>query len=250
MEFGQKITRLTQTVLQLGGLPALLMWKPFSITSFRMLRVLKQEGYVFATILDGGANIGQFARAAIETYPEAQVIAFEPLPQVFATLQANLGTHERVELKASALGDTDGLLAFHEATYSLSSSALPLHENHQHHFPDVAPLQTIEVPVGRLDTLLAEVSLKGPALLKLDLQGYELTALKGAAETLKQVDYVLLEASFKPMYYGEPLFDEVAGYLRAHGFMFVQPLAVLERQSGAIVQMDALFGKTLARRAS
>lgn len=226
-----------------GGLRALRTWKPFSITSFRMLRALQQEGFDFGTIIDGGANVGQFARAAVETYPTAQVVAFEPLPEVFAQLKANIGDHPRVQLVHSALGDSEGTLAFHQTTYSLSSSALPLHDNHREHFPDVAPLQTIEVPVGRLDRLLQDVKLTPSVLLKLDLQGYELIALQGAKHVLDRVDYVLLETSFRPMYESEPLFEDVHAYLREVGFSFLQPLAVLHGGRGAIVQMDALFGK-------
>lgn len=250
MSLGHQLVRLGQTLLQPGGLHAMRTWKPFSLTSFHMLRALQQEGYLFQTIIDGGANIGQFARAAAETYPEAQIIAFEPLPHVFATLKANLRDQAHMHLIPSALGETDGAVAFHETTYSLSSSALRLHKNHRIHFPNVAPLQTVHVPIGRLDTLLANMSLPRPVLLKLDLQGYELAALKGASETLNNIDYILLEASFKPMYQGEPLFDDVYSYIRGHGFSLVQPLAFLKGQKGIMVQMDALFGKPAQRHVS
>ena len=69
--------RLGQVLLQPGGLRSYIRWKPFSITSFTMLRAIKQQGLDFQTVIDGGANVGQFSRAATEIYPHAKIIAFE-----------------------------------------------------------------------------------------------------------------------------------------------------------------------------
>src|SRR5690606_27391001 len=99
------------------------------------------------------------------------------------------------------------------------------------------------VPVARLDTVLAAEPVEQPVLLKLDLQGYELEALHGATDTLQHTDYVLLEAAFKPVYEGEPLFGELYDFMRAQGFHFLRPLDFLRDARGVIVQMDALFGR-------
>jgi len=80
-------------------------------------------------------------------------------------------------------------------------------------------------------------------LLKLDLQGYELEALKGATKTLQQCSHVLLETVFDKEYEGEPLFEELWSYLREQGFRFERPLNFSKGGSGSIVQMDALFSK-------
>jgi hypothetical protein len=79
-------------------------------------------------------------------------------------------------------------------------------------------------------------------LLKLDLQGYELEALRGAERTLARVQHVLLETAFEATYEDEPLFDDVHSFMSSAGFRFVCPVDVLRDRQGRITQMDALFG--------
>ncbi len=243
MSRAQQLKRLWWVIRQPGGLRGLLAWKPFSLTAFAMLRALRRQGLAFGTILDGGANVGQFARAAAETYPEAQVICFEALPDLAAMLRRNLADRPQVRVVASALGSHDGTLTFYRNAYAPASSALPAHPNQAAAFPEVRQQEALEVPVGRLDTLLADGPLAPPVLLKLDLQGFELEALKGATETLRRTHYALLETAFKPMYRGEPLFDEVYAFMHAAGFRFLRPVDVLQDAGGEIVQMDALFAR-------
>lgn len=235
--------RIAATAMEPGGVSAMRRWRPFSLTAFRMLRRLRSEPVGFRTIIDGGANVGQFARAASEAYPGAAIISFEALPDVAATLRANLADCARVRVVQSAIGASDGQLEFHRNAYSPSSSALKLHRNHLEAFPEALPTETISVPVARLDTVLAHEELPGPVLLKLDLQGFEIHALRGAEEILGRVDFILLETAFRPLYEGEVLFPELHAYLVERGFRFLRPLDVLEGPDGTIIQMDALFGR-------
>jgi FkbM family methyltransferase len=209
-----------------------------------MLKRLKRLGVPFKTIIDGGANKGQFARAAAENFPGAQIISFEPLPDVGEDLKKNLGDHPRFKLIKAALGSRNGKVKFHRNAHSHSSSALPLHQNHLLAFPDAQEAGELVVPLLTLDSALRLEQLRGPSLLKLDLQGYELEALKGAKKTLKKVNAVLLEAVFDPLYEGEALFPEIERFLATQGFYFSRALDFLKDPHGNIVQMDALFLKT------
>jgi len=235
-----------ETVLSARGRHAARRWKPFSLTAFKILGALEEHGLAPRTIIDGGANVGQFARAAAETFPEARVVAFEALPDIAHRLRTNLADLGRVEVRAVALGSVDGTIAFHRNDYSPASSALAMRADARDAFPQVLERDVLEVPVVRLDSALREDPLEPPVLLKLDLQGLELEALRGSQRTLACVQHVLLETTFQAMYEDEPYFDEVYSFMRAAGFRFVCPVDFLRDAQGRITQMDALFERTAA----
>lgn len=225
----RQLIALLQTLATPGALHALRTWKPFSTTSFRVTRALKRQGFDFAAVVDGGANVGQFARAAAETWPAAYIVSFEPLPDVATRFREALG--DRARLVEAALGPEAGTTSFHRTPYSLSSSILK---------PATGASSDVEVHVVRLDDALADTPLGRPMLLKLDLQGYELEALRGGRATLARADAVLLETAFVQGYEGEPIFRDVLSFMEEAGFRFAAPIDVLEID-GRITQMDALF---------
>lgn len=240
MPSARRLVPLARALARPGGVGAALRWKPFSITAFEMAGALRASGLRPEVVIDGGANAGQFARAMAETFPEARVIAFEPLPEVAQTFRERLGSEPRVRLVQSALGAEPGRLTFYRNPYSLASSALPVAEDG----PLVQPHEeALEVPVTTLDDALADDDLPASTLLKLDLQGYELEALRGGPETLGRVGHVLLEVALRPSYEGEPTFEALLDHLRPFGFRFLRPVDVLRDEAGTIVQMDALFGR-------
>ena len=100
---------------------------------------------------------------------------------------------------------------------------------------------TTSLEIRRLDDVLHDVALDKPALLKLDVQGFELEVLKGSLETLKRIDYVYLEASFIELYKGQPLATEVITWLADHGFNLSGVYHVSFDGTGRAVQADMLF---------
>ena len=103
-------------------------------------------------------------------------------------------------------------------------------------------MATTTIRISTLDAVLDTVEFSPPVLLKVDVQGYEGHVLRGAEKTLRRVDYVILEASFRPMYEGELLFLDLVKLLDSYGFSFSRPVGWLaDRNTGEYLQMDALF---------
>ena len=67
--------------------------------------------------------------------------------------------------------------------------------------------------VSGLDEILHPSDTAKPALLKLDVQGYELLALQGCGQLLDVMDFVYAEVSFMTLYHGQALADEVVRLL-------------------------------------
>ena len=193
--------------------------------------------FQFATVIDVGANKGQFAYFASRQWPNAVLHCFEPLSGPRRKLQALLGT--RAEYHACALGAQAGVAEMHVASREDSSSLLPLAERQKQLFK-MDEVGRIEVPVKRLDDVVAS-KLARPALLKIDVQGFEHEVLEGASATLAQVDVVYIEASFAELYSGQKLAPDIASFLVAAGFRQAGSYNEARDDAGKLVQADLLF---------
>src|SRR5262249_35971035 len=88
-------------------------WPVFSLTSYELVVGLKRQGIRPGTIIDVGANVGQFAVAWGKLLPGTSIIAFEPLPECYAKLQRNLAGVPNAVLHNCALGKERGRVDFH-----------------------------------------------------------------------------------------------------------------------------------------
>ena len=168
------------------------------------------------TLVDIGANKGQFSLVFRAIRPKAAIIAFEPLPDAADTYEDVLGTDPLVKLHRVAISDVVGQLEFHITDRRDSSSLLRPGHGQAAAF-GVHAESVAMVPVRRLDEFLALDRLPRPVLVKIDVQGAELKVLKGF-ERLEDVDFVYVELSFVELYQGQPLFHVVAAYLEERGF--------------------------------
>ncbi|EQD29059.1 methyltransferase, FkbM family, partial [mine drainage metagenome] len=73
------------------------------------------------------------------------------------------------------------------------------------------------IEVRRLEGVIKPEQITTPALLRLDVRGYELQALRGCEALLDRFRYVYCECSFVALYEGQALADEVIAWLREHG---------------------------------
>lgn len=212
-----------------------------SLSSFRIVQAIHKKYSTIRTIVDVGANQGQFALAAREFYPSSRIISFEPLEDLCDKYRRNTAKYTNMEVFNIALGSQKGVIDFYKNSHSHASSALPISAEQVAAIPQTSEAILVKVPIDRLDEVLSLEQMKSPVLLKLDVQGYERKVLEGSTGILHKIDYVVLEASFVPMYKGEPLFDEMNDYLKDLGFRVVGPVGYLEGGSGEILQMDFLY---------
>lgn len=233
--------RLAKILSTVAGIRAAFTWRPFSVTAFCMLKRFQAMNLEFLTVIDGGSNIGQFARAASSIFPSASIFCFEPLPEVADRLRLNLRDLNRARVYEVALGKIDGAIKLRRNRYSLASSILPLDPGAKEDFPHLGELEELSVRLVTLDTVMEGAEMQHPVLLKLDLQGYELEALKGASKLLLEVDFVLVEVAVRPMYLGEPGFEEIREYLKSKRFKYNSTVDILSDGGGETLQIDALF---------
>jgi len=223
---------------------AMLTWPTFSIASFTIVSRMDRLGIRPQTVIDVGANIGQFATAACALFAKAHVHSFEPHPAACAALRKTLKRFPNSTIYETAVGDSVGSAAFVVSNDSQSSSLMEPTEFQKAVYPKASVNGVIDVPVTTLDTVFGGRPLSRPMVLKLDVQGAEHSVLKGGPVIVAQADYILVELALKPLYKGQYGFEAMLQLLRDLGFRPLQPLDLhWSHTDSAVTEMDWLFGR-------
>jgi hypothetical protein len=122
-----------------------------------------------------------------------------------------------------------------------SSSLLPISDLQTGLFPGTAEKETRAVTVKPLDRILETKDVLAPALLKIDVQGYEREVLEGCASLLPCFSYVYVECSFLELYTGQALAHDVVDLLSGNGFALEGVYNLTYDKAGLAVQGDFLF---------
>jgi len=139
------------------------------------LLFLKNDlNFNFSTIIDVGAAVGEYTRAANFIFPEAHIFTFKPIPNSFEKLENISKEIKNMQRFNLALSDKEGEAEFHLNEFSFSSSLLNMTKTHKEIFPFTKNETIIKVRTNKLDNVLEDLDLRKPILLKIDVQGAEL----------------------------------------------------------------------------
>jgi FkbM family methyltransferase len=169
------------------------------------LREMKRRGFAPRVIVDGGAHLGSFSVAAQSIFPSAAFHLIEPQPACSTVLQ-KLCAKKGFAFHECALAESQGHV---DLTWTLEPSTgahIALDRE-----------KATSVVADTLDALFGSVTRADRPLLKLDLQGYELHALRGGTMLLRSVEVILTEVSFYAQAY-EPTIASLVSFLDDSGF--------------------------------
>jgi FkbM family methyltransferase len=194
-----------------------------------------------ASVIDVGASRGQFALFATHRFPGAHLFCFEPIPHERERLQQVLREHPAAQVFETAVSDESGSAVLHLAEKSDSSSLLLSTKRQTAEFPGSREVAAVPVPTIRLDEALSASRLRSPCLLKVDVQGLELSVLQGAQGILATVHEVLIECSFVELYRGQALVNDVVRFLSDQGFLLAGVSSIVRSSEGYALQGDFHF---------
>ncbi len=168
-------------------------------------------------VFDVGANTGQFAAAVFDRWPRAHIHAFEPhrgLVRRIERFAAENRLQDLMQIQWTAIGERNGAQDFYESGVPIVSSLL------REMAAPYGVRRVVRVPVTTLDEYAQTSGVSRVDLVKLDIEGSELAAIRGARRVLTGVRLLFVE-----LHPPHSMFADAARELSVSGLACVWPAA-------------------------
>ena len=195
-------------------------------------------------ILDVGANIGGMTADYAAAFPHAQIHSFEPFSEPADKLRERFANLSRVQVHELAVAAQTGTQHFHTNLTETTNSLLPVEADAVNAWGGrlTATGPGVTVKTTTIDEFCNQHAITTIDLLKLDIQGGEFEALKGAERMLAdgRIQLIFCEIILEKCYQGQQPLWAYIERLSRHGYMLVDVFD-LHRKDMRIMQLDALF---------
>ncbi len=239
------LKQLTKKIFNFAGLD---ISKTYKSSKYSLLGL---KNFSIRTIIDVGANTGQFAKMISDFFPEANIYSFEPLLAPFKELKSWADSQNgRVKVFNIAVGDKEGEIeVFNHLDHSASSSILKTTNICEKLYPFTEKQNTIKVKLTTLDKAIDPLSneLTSDILIKLDVQGYEDRVIRGGVETFDKAKACIVEVSLDQLYENQATFREIVLLLNKLRFRYVGNLSQIYANDGHVISIDAVFVRALKK---
>lgn len=206
-----------------------------------LLEDLKFRGLGCRSVFDIGANKGDWSRIAVNIFPDATFTLIEPQIEMKSALEAFCTQYKNAHFYLYGAGPANTKMTLTIWNDLLGSSFIPKTK------PELlAQGKQREVDIITIDSLIKEKNIPMPDLIKLDIQGFELEALKGAESTFGEAEVYILEVSFFPFddISSAPVFADIIKFMSDRNYALYDFGGFMRRPyDGALGQCDCCFVK-------
>jgi FkbM family methyltransferase len=191
---------------------------------------LKTIGVSPKNVLDIGAYHGEWTIEFLSKFPQSNILMIEAQGSKMKRLEDISNKYENVKCYEALISSIDGetVTFFEDETASFAS------------------FQNIEKGVKKqtetVDTILNKIGFQSPDFIKIDIQGFELEALKGANASLSTAEFCLLECTVLNIGGAEPMLIDVLNFMNERNFQLYEISQIMRRPyDNAMYQLDVLF---------
>jgi FkbM family methyltransferase len=212
----------------------------FKKNEFDYFKQLFGDGQII--IYDVGANRGNTILKFLEKFSSSQIVAFETVTGLCEDLNILFSKNKNIKIQNVGISDSNKELIFYINKSIDTSSFLPSKLTGLNSDRQVKNVSQLLLPVKTIEQSCIEEKIDHIHILKLDIQGSELMALKGAEKLLrnKSIDVIYTEAYFIQQYQNQPMFADIALYLSGLGYQ-LQDIYNPIYGNGKIAWCDAVF---------
>lgn len=177
-------------------------------------RVLGDGSHV---IFDIGANVGQTSLVLHQRFPRSTIHSFEPVKATFDTLVESTKDIPNISTHQLAVSDRCEAVRMMIGENSLTNCVLPAQV-----VDESSALQAESVQCITLDAFAQNYDISRIDLLKIDVEGFEPSVLRGAEGLFRRgaVECVFIEIGFSPSDTGHPYAPEIISQMYEYGFGF------------------------------
>ena len=196
-----------------------------------------------STIFDVGGHYGETIGKYMHLFSEAMIYSFEPLLPSFYEVTSKYGNDAHVKPFQIAISNIKGKKDFFINHLDAASSLFDLSKIHKYYTKNVGVIDKIKVDVTTIDIFVKENNINKIDILKMDIQGGELLALKGASEQLKKkaISIIYTESYFISMYKGGTLFHEIVDFLSKYNYTLFNIYDPMYSANGQLRFCNAIF---------
>jgi len=231
------------------SLRALLKQKGYQICKiFTLESDIKEGKYAWLqdtgirTVLDVGANVGKFTKMISKILSNVNIHSFEPLADCYKELIENTKHLDNINYFNFALGEKESESIIYHNEFTPSSSILKMKDLHKKIFPETTHSFNEIIQIRDLDGVNDEINWIQKTLMKIDVQGFEMSVLRGANSSLNKIDIIIIETIFLELYKNQARFDDIYNFLVERNFSYQGNFDQMkDPKSGRIIYADAIF---------
>lgn len=200
-------------------------------------------------IFDVGAYIGEVTATYKRIFPNATIYCFEPFWDSSQKL-IRLSSDKSIKPYQMAISDTVGTMKLHVNVDLSCNSFFPIAKHSVRYYPKSAEnVEVIEVDTTTIDHFCDAENVSHIDILKLDVEGAEIKALKGAHNKLAKQDILIIytEVMFMPHYAGACMFHELTSFLSQYDYTLFNLYDVKRAKNGQLRWGNAIFLSPKAR---
>lgn len=243
--YGVRKTPLNYFLRQLGyEIKPISKFQPNYLEPYFDKKRLLKDNKV-SIIFDVGANIGLTVAEYKRFFPKATIYGFEPSEDSFTQLLENCKKLESIYLYKLAISDQTGEHEFYINEFCMSNSLLKVSSQSDKYVDSnlTRNLGSTKVKTITLDEFCQQQSITRINILKMDIQGGELNALKGSVNLLKEqsIDLIYTEVLFAELYKNQGYFFEVYSFLIQYGYILYKIYGLSYGNNGVLAWGDVIF---------